>query len=192
MDERIERLARESADVEAWSGEVSARDEAWRIIASVENEAAAVIERAERTAEKWLAAERAKRLGEAHGRILESSLTIKHRAVERATTRARETLTELRDNPQQYEPVLEKLILEATRGIENPLVEVAPRDVEMAEEILRKNGIKGEVRPSSSVDAGAVVRDTTRGFSVYNTFSERLRKAAELLLSRFGEVFGTE
>lgn len=188
----IERLAREAADAEAWSDELQARNEALEIIAEAEQRAAATVARAERAAEKWLATERAKRLGEAHSRILEDTLTVKHRAVERATAVARQMLSELRSDPARYSPVLESLILEAVGSIENPLVEVAPRDVELAEEILRKNGIKGEVHPSSIVDAGTVVRDPARGFSVYNTFSERVEKAADLLLSRFGKVFGAE
>ncbi len=192
MDERIERLAAEAADAEAWSDEIMAREQARHIIAEAETEASAIIARAERSAEKWLSAERAKRLGEAHGRILEDTLTVKHRAVERAVGRAKQALSELRADPARYRPVLERLILEAAGGIENPVVEVAPADAELAEEILKRHGIRGQIRPSSSVDGGAIVRDTERGFSVYNTFSERLAKAAELLLSRFGEVFGAE
>gem|GEM_PF-1659296 len=192
MDERIERLARGAADAEAWSGELKARDEASELIAEAKGRAAATVARAERAAEKWLATERAKRLGEANSRILEDTLTVKHRAVERAIARARQMLSDLRADPDRYAPILENLILEAAGSIENPLVEVAPQDVELAGDILRNNGIKGEVRPSSTVDAGAVVRDPARGFSVYNTFSERLEKAADLLLSRFGEVFGVE
>jgi len=190
MGEEIERLAREAADAEAWSGELAARAEAQRIIAEAERLAEAKIAQAERSAERWLAAERAKRLGEAQKRILEDTLTVRHRGVERATALARKALYEIRSDPERYAPVLEALILEAAEGIENPLVEVAPQDLELAKEILRRNGIKGEVRPSSAVDAGAVVRDAARGFSVYNTFSERLAKAAEVLLFRFGEVFG--
>ncbi len=191
MDERIESLARRAAEAEAWTRELTARDEARRMIANAENEAAAIIARAERAAEKWLAAERAKRLGEAHGRILEDTLILKHRAVERAKALASQALSELRSDPERYSPVLENLILEAVGGVESPLVEVAPRDTELAESILKRHGIQGQVRPSSAVDGGVIVRDTARGFSVYNTFSERLAKAADLLLSRFGEVFGT-
>jgi len=192
MDERVERIARVAADAEAWSGELRARAEAQKIIAEAQRTAEAKLAQAERAAERWLTTERAKRLGEARSRILEDMLTVKHRAVEKATAKAREALSALRSDPARYAPVLERLILEAADGIENPLVEVAPQDLDLARDILRKNGIKGEVRPSSAVDAGAIVRDTARGFSVYNTFSERVGKAADLLLSRFGEVFGAE
>ncbi|MEO0181404.1 MAG: V-type ATP synthase subunit E [candidate division WOR-3 bacterium] len=192
MGDEIERLAREAADAEAWSAELCARSDAERIISEAKQRAQEIIAQAERSASRWVCAERAKRLGEARNRILENILIIKHRAVERAVVKARQELEELRRDKNRYAPILERLILEAVRGIQNPLIEVAPVDTELAEEILKKHGIRGEVCPSSSVDAGAIVRDVKRGFSVYNTFSDRTAKAADILLTRFGEVFGTE
>ncbi|OFW59008.1 MAG: hypothetical protein A2W01_09875 [Candidatus Solincola sediminis] len=168
------------------------REECQEIFARAEQEAKQILERAKGEAEAIRQARMAKVRAEAQSETtsmlysarLKSKnavISVKEIVAERAMAEAEKELENLRSRPN-YEAVLEGLIKEGLARLGGKVVcHLDPADKELADSILRKQGVDYEVLTDVECLGGAVVSNTEGRVNIINTVEERLNRAREKL-----------
>ena len=181
----LEREA--SAEIDAILSE--ARERASEIVAQAERESEALVTTRQRGAEAQREATLVRAQSAAQLQASALTLRAQHEAVESVFEAAGERLAALAGDPKAYEPVLTSLLEEAVAALGADAVsevEVAKRDVRLANKIAKAEGLTAQV-VAGSVSGG--VRVTSgRGSSVENTLGARLEALRGELASSVAQL----
>ncbi len=180
------------------------RQECREIFDRAQEEAKRIIEKAQEEAENLrkqrLERVRAEAESEATSILYSARLKAKNEVIRardevasKAMTLAEERLKDLRSRPD-YPDVLRAYLEEAVSQLEGKVVvHVDPRDKELAQKILKRMGVKFELRTDIETAGGVMVSNEEEDVKVLNTVEERLRRARERLrIPVYRLLFGEE
>lgn len=195
---KITEILKKSAESESKGIVEKAREQAHRLEQIAEKDMDGEREKKINKLLSDLAVERARRIGEADHKYEEIVLKAEHAIVSKIVSEVEERLSNVREDQGLYKKVMEKLLEEASRGFgdkKSVIVHVNQRDEKLVSGILSNLHKNYVVQVDAHVDFGVIVEDVQRGYSVYNTFSFRLKKAKTILLEKLAEILemkGTE
>jgi len=144
-----------------------------------------IIQKRLRQLEAEMQIERARQIGEAHRVTREKILAAKHRVLQEVEKRVRAKLNDLA--PKEKETLLLQWVNETLRYFQDAeaslIVRVDPQYRSLVEKALQGRRQKFQF-VEEPIGLGVVVEDPHRGFVVYNTLEERLKKAREEFMER--------
>ncbi len=133
-----------------------------------------------RQLEAEMQVERARQIGEAYRQTREKILAAKHRVLQEIEKRVREKLETLTSS--QKEALLLQWLEETLSFFQNHgaslVIRVDPQYLPLVQKTLKETPFSVEYK-EEPIGLGVVVEDPDRGFVVYNTLEERLKKARE-------------
>lgn len=185
LDEQCRQECREIFD--------RAQEEAKRIIAKAQEEAEALrkqrLERIKAEAES----EATSILYSARLKAKNEVIRAKEEVASEAMALAEKRLMDLRSHPN-YPDILKGYLDEALSQFEGKVVvHVDPRDKDLVAKILKKSGVKHEIRTDIETAGGVMVTNEVEDVRVLNTVEERLRRAREKLrIPVYRLLFGEE
>jgi len=191
---KIIEILKRSAESESREIIEEARRKARELEENAEREMDAERERRINKLLNEMAVERARRMGEADHRYEEMVLKAEHLIVSKIVAEAQKTLSRIRDDAALYAKVMKKLLKEASAGFSGGEVQIRvnPKDEELVRRILSELGKDYTVHADQSVEFGLIVEDPDRGYTVYNTFDFRLKKAKMVLLEKLTDILETK
>ncbi|MEJ5185830.1 MAG: V-type ATP synthase subunit E [Candidatus Geothermincolales bacterium] len=185
LDEQCRQECREIFD--------RAQEEAKRIIAKAQEEAEALrrqrLDRIRAEAES----EATSILYSARLKAKNELIRAREEVASRALELAEERLKDLRSR-DDYPDILKGYLEEALSQFEGKVViHVDPRDKDLVSRLMKKTGIKHELRTDLETAGGVVVSNEGEDVRVLNTVEERLRRARERLrIPVYRLLFGEE
>lgn len=185
LDEQCRQECREIFD--------RAQEEAKRIIAKAQEEAEALrrqrLDRMKAEAES----EATSILYSARLKAKNELIRAREEVASRALELAEERLKDLRSR-DDYPDILKGYLEEALSQFEGKVViHVDPRDKDLVSRLMKKTGIKHELRTDLETAGGVVVSNEGEDVRVLNTVEERLRRAKERLrIPVYRLLFGEE
>jgi V/A-type H+-transporting ATPase subunit E len=181
---------------EAEQEKVKILEEAEKKIASIrkdtEEKAQEIRSEVLRKAKEEIDIEEAKMIGQARSQANMQVLEARRKGFDLVLHLAKERLREL-SKESDYAQQLESLIQEAVAGLNGKLIaEVSAQDVPVAQNIFKKLKREAEVKASSKVQGGVIVKSPETHISVENTLDSRLQKAFNILTSEIAQKLWPE